>query len=100
MKRIDRLKALLKDAESMRMAEIRKGKYKNPPLEAKIAVLKASIEEADAYEPHSLSELLDLKQRGNGSFIISMKCLEMRVCITPPSMFPNESNPVVTLVCR
>lgn len=60
MKRSERLKENLAKVKGQLMALYRAGKFtQTRPLELKIKMLEAQIEEAEAYEPRRLSELID-----------------------------------------
>lgn len=60
MKRSERLKENLSKVKSQMMALYREGNFiKAQKLQAKIGYLEEQIKEAEAYEPHKLSELID-----------------------------------------
>ena len=60
MKKIDRLRQKLQDTKVKQMALYRQGQYvQGARLNQRIKDLEAEIEEAEAYEPHRLSEIID-----------------------------------------
>lgn len=60
MKRSERLKETLAKVKSQQMALYRAGKFiQAGQLKSRVDALEAQIEEAEAYEPRKLSELID-----------------------------------------